>query len=495
MIDISGMTIVALQDAMDQGQITARGLVLYYLSRIAQIDQCKGGLNAVLEINPDALFIADMLDGERKRGQVRSTLHGMPIMLKDTINTADKMHTSAGSLALADNLAPYDAHVVTRLRRAGAIILAKTNMTEFANFMGENMPAGYSSRGGQVISPYNRDCTPSGSSTGSAVAVAARLCVAALGTENFGSINYPAQQNGIVGVKPTMGLVSRHGNLPTTNTLDVIGPMAGSVLDVAIVLGVIAGRDEHDPATWAQSEGQATDYTQFLDRDGLSGARIGIVPGKWEALTGRRQQAFDGLMSTLKDAGAAIVDVEDVSQIISESDIDPVFFNEFKSCMNAYLSTLRPDLTCTSVQQIIEFNQRHASQALRYGQPVLLHVQNKTSGSLTEPEYLASLAKRERAIHALDEIFDTHRVDALLCTQPEIVAPITGFPSMSIPIGSQENRIPIGAYWIAKRYDEATLLRIAYAAEALLDVSCVPEMLERLQSELAGCHGPVSTGI
>jgi len=483
MIDVQEMTIVALQDAMNQKQITARELVLFYMSRIAQIDQCERGLNAVLEISPDALFTADMLDKERENGRVRSLLHGIPIMLKDTINTADRMHTSAGSLALADNRAPYDAHVVTRLRHAGAIILGKTNMTEFANFMGENMPAGYSSRGGQVISPYNRDCTPSGSSTGSAVAVAARLCVAALGTENFGSINYPAQQNGIVGIKPTMGLVSRYGNVPTTNTLDVIGPMAGSVVDAAIVLGVIAGRDEHDPATWAQNEGESTDYTPFLDQDGLNGARIGIDRGKREALTGARQQAFNKLLSTLKDARATIVDVEDVSQIISESDIDPVFFYECKSCMNAYLATLRSDLTCTSVQEIIDFNQRHASQTLKYGQPILLHVQNNASGSLTEPEYLQSLAKRERAIRALDDTFDTYRVDAFLCTRPEIVAPITGFPSMSIPIGSHENRIPIGAYWIAKRYDEATLLRITFAAESLLGAKCVPEMLEQLQTE------------
>ena len=209
MIDLANIHILELQEAMNQQQISAREVALWCLSRIAKIDQCDGGLNAVLEINPDALFIADMLDAERQRGQVHSPLHGIPVMLKDTINTADRMHTSAGSLALAENLAPYDAHVVTRLRQAGAVILGKTNMTEFANFMGDHMPAGYSSRGGQVLSPLNRECSPSGSSTGSAVAVAARFCMAALGTENFGSINHPAQQNGIVGIKPTMGLVSR----------------------------------------------------------------------------------------------------------------------------------------------------------------------------------------------------------------------------------------------------------------------------------------------
>lgn len=476
MIDLRQMNIPVLQEAMDQEQITARELVLSCLSRIAQVDRGAEGLNAVLELNPDALFVADMLDAERKKGRVRGLLHGIPIMLKDTLNTADKMHTSAGSLALADNLAPYDAHVVTRLRRAGAIVLGKTNMTEFANFMGEHMPPGYSSRGGQVFSPYNRDCTPSGSSTGSAVAVAAGLCVAALGTENFGSINYPAQQNGVVGIKPTMGLVSRYGNIPTTYTLDIVGPLAGTVTDAAIVLAAIAGRDEQDPATWTLEAGETIDYVSRLDGEGLSAARIGICRGKWETLTGARKQAFEGLLSAVQGAGATMVEVGDVASLISENDIDPLFFYECKSAMNTYLATLRSDLACRSVQEIIDFNQRHAAQALKYGQPMLLHVQNKTSGALTEPEYLAALAKRERAIHTLDDLFATHQVEVLLCTQPEIVAPITGFPSLSIPIGCHEDGIPIGAYWIARRYDEATLLRVAHAAERLLQVKCVPAL-------------------
>jgi amidase len=478
MIDLIRADVPALQEAMQRGEITARKLALLYLERIAQIDQCEGGLNAVLELNPDALFIADALDAERAREHVRGPLHGIPIMLKDTINTADKMHTSAGSLALADNLAPYDAHVATRLRRAGAIILGKTNMTEFANFMGAHMPAGYSSRGGQVLSPYNRACSPSGSSTGSAVAVAARLCTATLGTENFGSINYPARANGIVGLKPTMGLVSRHGNLPTTYTLDIIGPMAASVKDAAILLEAIAGRDENDPATWTLDKDLSTDYRQALRSDGLRGARIGIHPARWEELTGANEAAFRTLLTALCDAGAEIVDVEDPSQYIREQEIDPLFFCECRSAMNAYLATMRPDLTCTSLQEIIEFNQRHASQALQYGQPVLLQAQNERSGTLTEPQYIEALAKREQAIQALDTLFDSQRVDVLLCTQPEFVAPVTGFPSMTLPIGTGGDGMPIGAYWIAQQYDETTMLRIAFAAERALNVQCVPEMLE-----------------
>ncbi len=472
MVQIRGASIEQLQQAMDQSEFTARELVLFYLAQIALIDHCTGGLNAVLEVNPEALFIADNLDEERKRGLLRGPLHGIPILLKDTMNTADKMHTSAGSLALADNLAPYDAHVAARLRRSGAILLGKANMTEFANYMGENMPPGYSSRGGQVLSPFNRDCTPSGSSTGSAVAVAAGLCAAALGTENFGSINYPAQQNGIVGMKPTLGLVSRFGNISTTYTLDTIGPMTGCVADAAILLSCIAGRDEADPSTWARGEETAPDYTRFLNPDGLRGARIGICQEQWAGLTGEEATAFNQMQSLISSAGAVVVDVADAAGLIGESDIDPVFFYECKSCMNAYFATLRPELTCTSLQEIIEFNQQHAAQALKYGQPMLLHAQDQTSGTLTEPEYLEALANRERAIHALDELFETSRVDVLLCTHPEIIAPITGFPSMTLPLGVHANRIPFGSYWIARRYEEGTLIKITGVVERLLELKC-----------------------
>ena len=458
-------TVIDLARAMADGVETSRGITEWYLDRIARLDRDGPGLNAVIEVNPDALAIADALDVERRARGPRGPLHGIPVLLKDNIETGDRMMTTAGSLALEGSVASEDSGVARRLRAAGAVILGKANLSEWANFRSTHSISGWSSRGGQTRNPYALDRNPCGSSSGSAVAVSADLCAVAVGTETDGSIICPAQANGIVGIKPTMGLVSRYGNVSTTYTLDTIGPMAGSVMDAAIVLGVIAGRDERDPATWTQNEDASTDYMSSLNRDGLNGARIGIHQGKWEALTGAKQQAFGKLLAILKDAGATIVDVEDVSQLISESDIDPVFFYECKSCMNAYLATLRSDLTCTSVQEIIEFNQRHASQALKYGQPMLLHVQNKTSGRLTEPEYLEALAKRERAICALDQMFDAHQLSVLLCTQPEIVAPITGFPSMSIPIGCHEDRIPIGAYWIARRYDETTLLRIAFVAD------------------------------
>jgi len=254
-------------------------------------------------------------------------------------------------------------------------------------------------------------------------------------------------------------------------------------MDAAILLGAIAGRDEHDPATWSLPVGRSTDYTQSLDPGGLSGARIGIHRARWEALTGATHHTFDRLLSALEDAGATIVEVEDASQLIRETEIDPLFFCEFKSAMNAYLATLRADLTCTSLQEIIEFNQQHAEQALKYGQPMLLLAQNERSGRLIEPEYLDALARRTDAIRALDNLLDgsggrTAPVDVLLCTQPEFVAPSTGFPSMTLPIGTQENQMPIGAYWIARRYDEPAMLRIAFAAERALGIQCMPGMLE-----------------
>jgi amidase len=470
------MTISQLQAAMGQVLLSARELVLYCLERIARLDRGKGGLNSVLEVNPEALFIADGLDAERARGKLRGPLHGIPILLKDTINTADSMHTSAGSLALANNLAPYDAHVAARLRAAGAILLGKANMTELANFMGERMPGGYSSRGGQVLSPYDPQASPYGSSSGSAVAVAARLCSAALGTENLGSIVYPAQQSGVVGLKPTLGLVSRHGNLSTTYSLDTIGPMAGCVMDAAIVLGAIAGRDEGDPSTWQQGDGPAPDYAAGLDGEGLRGARIGLPREGGEAACGAHALALARLHGVLREAGAQLIEVEELGPIIAETDVDPIFFCEHKSCLNAYLATLRPGQTCASLEEIIASNRDNPSRALRYGQPILLEVQGGTSGTQTEPAYLRALLRREEAIRRLDALFAQGQLDALLCPGPQIIAPATGFPSLTLPLGCDEKGMPMGCFWMARRYAEGTLLRLAYAVEARLGITCRPPL-------------------
>ncbi len=307
MFNIEEASINYLQDAMSKGEVTSRELVLLYLERIAKYDKSGPKLNSVLEINPDALFIADAMDHERETTGVRGPLHGIPVLLKDNINTHDKMHTSAGSVALADLYAPYDAFLVMKLRDAGAVILGKANMTEFANYMADGMPNGYSSRGGQVLNPYNAEKDPSGSSTGSAVAVSANLCTVAVGTETCGSIIGPAYMSGIVGIKPTVGLISRYGIIPISNSQDTAGPLARTVEDAAILLGELAGMDQNDPATWASRGRAYSDYTQFLDKNGLKGARIGICLNGFDRASSGEQKVISSAIDVMEKSKAVLV--------------------------------------------------------------------------------------------------------------------------------------------------------------------------------------------
>ncbi len=477
MLDPSYASIGDIHRSYAQGETTVRAVVLSYLSRIAAIDSCEGGLRSVLEINPDALFLADELDERLEKGEAMGPLFGIPILLKDNINTADRLHTSAGSVALADHHAPYDARIVAALRGAGAVILGKANMTEFANYMTrEDMPSGYSSRGGQVVNPYNREKTPSGSSSGSAVAVAAGLCAASVGTETAGSILSPAGQNGIVGIKPTMGLVGRSGIVPISSTHDTAGPMARTVWDASVLLGVLAGYDKRDPATWARAADAPEDYTQFLDAKGLHGMRIGINRSQMLddfVLSQEQKAGFDRLLATLAKSGATLVDRVDID---SNFAIGKIMRSEFKACMNYYLSTLGKSAGVKTLEDIVRYNQQHAAAALKYGQTILIDAQNNTSGNMTEPEYIEALAEREKAIAELNRLFDEHRIDVMLCETFTNIAPFTGFPSMTIPIGQREDKLPMDSYWIARRFDEKTLLRAAYAAEQALCVSLRPEL-------------------
>ena len=456
-------------------KLTVRSLVMAYLSRIAEIDKCKDGLNSVLETNPDVLFIADEFDERLKKGEEPRALFGIPVLLKDNVNTKDRLHTSAGSVALADNYAPYDAHIVKNLRQAGAVILGKANMTEFANFMTrENMPSGYSSRGGQVINPHKRDETPSGSSSGSGVATAAGLCTVSIGTETSGSIVSPAAYNGIVGIKPTMGLVGRSGIIPIASTLDTAGPMTRTVRDAAILLGAIAGHDPDDPATHTRDSAKVKDYLQCLDPNGLKGLSIGIDrfhETDESKLNEEGRNAFDNICKVLSNAGAVIKD--NVNLDYSPSSIKIMRY-EFKACMNYYLSTLSGNSSVKTLDGIIKFNQEHAAVALKYGQSLLLDCQNNTSGTMTETEYLQLLAEREKTIAAFDKIFDDNSIDVILCEGFPRIAPFTGFPSMSIPIGRRKDNLPIGSYWIARRFDEGILLKAAYAVEQLLGLNLQP---------------------
>lgn len=477
MLDFKFASIQEIHNAYKEKQITVRELVLFFLSEIAKIDKCSDGLNSVLEINPNGLFIADVLDKRLQEGEELTPLFGIPVLLKDNINTADRLHTSAGSLALSDNFVSYDAHIAERLRSAGAIILGKANMTEFANYMThEGMPSGYSSRGGQVINPYNRSKTPSGSSSGSAVAVAAGLCTVSIGTETSGSIISPAGQNGIIGIKPTLGLVGRSGIIPISGTHDTAGPMTRTVRDAAVLLSVIAGKDPMDVATHANPSGTPVDYTQYLSKDGLKGARIGVNRSqklKDFILSEEGKTAFDHLCKSLEDAGAVLVDNVNID---SDFSIGKIMRHEFKACMNYYLSTLQGSSKMKTLKDIIEYNQTNYSVALKYGQSILIDVENNTSGTMTEPEYIEALEERESTIAELDRLFDEHNIDIMLCETFTNIAPFTGFPSMTIPIGQRMDKLPIDSYWIARRFDETTLLKITYAAEQLLGIHLTPEL-------------------
>ena len=472
MFNVPQSSIQEIHSAYRGGKTTVTDVVLAFLSRIAETDSCENGLKSVIELNPDALFIAKSQDAQMQRGDPLPPLFGIPILLKDNINTRDRLRTTAGSLALAGNYAPYDAHIVTRLRQAGALIIGKANMTEFANYMTrENMPSGYSSRGGQVLNPYNRAESPSGSSSGSGVAVAAGLCTASIGTETSGSILSPAACNGIVGIKPTLGLVSRSGIVPISSTHDTAGPMTKTVRDAAVLLSVIAGPDPKDAATSQSIEGQ--DYTKYLDPNGLRGMKIGINRSqKLEnfSLKEEEKAAFDNLCKVVSEAGATLIDNVNIDSNFS---MGKTFLNEFKACMNYYLSTLGESSKMKTLKDIIGFNQANAAAALKYGQSILLDAENNTSGTMTEPEYIEALLDREKTIAELDRLFDDNGIDVMLCETFTNIAPFTGFPAMSVPIGQRENKVPIGSYWIARRFDEATLIKAAYAVEQVLNVEMI----------------------
>lgn len=465
-------TIPQLHSAFLENRLTVRELVMVFLSRIAEIDQCENGLHAVIEINPDVLFIADNLDNKLQSGNKIGALFGIPILLKDNINTGDKLHTSAGSVALQNNYTPYDAHAVKKLREADAVILGKANMTEFANFMTDGeMPDGYSSRGGQVINPYNKEKTCGGSSSGSAVAVAAGLCTVAIGTETSGSIIAPASQNGIVGIKPTLGLVGRSGIIPISNTFDTLGPMARTVEDATIVLNVISGIDPDDVATY-KHQGKSDG---FYKKDALDGLKIGIYRPemKQSIALEENKSRFDHVCQLLLNKGAILKDNIDINL---DFNIWHITRSEFKAGINYYLSTLKDKTDVKTLNDIISYNEAHAELALKYGQSNLIYIENNTSGNMTEPEYLHELFKRESVISEFDNIFAKHGIEFILCeTYNNIIAPYTGFPSMTLPIGQRKDKLPIDCYLMARRYDEANMLKVAYEIEQLLGLSLRPE--------------------
>ncbi|QWU17096.1 amidase [Paenibacillus sophorae] len=467
--EIVETTIAKIQAALDSGEITSRQLLLMYLERIADHDKNGLTVGSVIEINPDALFIADAMDAERAILSARGPLHGVPVMLKDNINTGDKMHTSAGSLALADSFAGEDAFIVSRLRDAGAVILGKTNMTEFANFMTTGMPSGYSSRGGQTLNPYNISKPTGGSSSGSAVAVACNFCAVSVGTETSGSILNPASLGSVVGIKPTVGLLSRSGILPLSNSQDTAGPIARTVRDAVLLLNAMLGPDETDAATGASLGKTHGDYTGFLDGNGLQGARIGIPRDYYfEEVGDERLALYEVAVRLMKDQGAVIVDPADVP---TARDIrySSVVLNEFKNSLNAYLAKLGPGAPMRTLKDIIAFNHAHPMETLRYGQSTLLDAEYRTSGTLTEPQYLRDRAADLRLCkdEGIDAVMREHRLDALLFPADfgSRIMARAGYPSIVVPAGYTPDGEPFGVTFAGMAFTEPVLIRLAYAFE------------------------------
>lgn len=464
------LTIKDIQRAMEEGEITSKELVMYYLYRIAKYDQDGPKINSILEINPDAIFIAEALDHERKTKGSRGPLHGIPVLLKDNIETNDSMHTSAGTIALENHISNKDAYLVEKLRQAGAVIFGKTNMTELANGMSYEMWAGYSSRGGQVLNPYgDANLFVGGSSSGSAVAVAANFTVLSVGSETDASILSPAIQNSVVGIKPTVGLISRTGIIPFTYSQDTAGPMARSVTDATILLGALTGVDKFDIATH-KSEGRSKeDYTIYLDSKGLKGAKIGVFNKASKDFYESEEydkKLFENAIEILRIEGAHIKDIE-----ISSFHRDwkrMVLFSEMKHSLDNYLSKLPSHYPVHSISELIQFNMLNSERALKYGQNKL-ELMDGYPNTLRNPEYLNSRLEdlyfsQEMGI---DYVLKKYELDAILFPSyiGSTICAKAGYPSIAVPAGYKETGKPFGITFAGTAFSEGVLIKIAYAFE------------------------------
>jgi amidase len=496
--ELDEMTVIDLQDGMTSGRFTAHSITEKYLARIEAIDKHGPAINSVLEVNPDALSIAKALDKERKQKHIRGPLHGIPVLIKDNIDTSDRMMTTAGSLALVGSRPPKDSMVAQKLREAGAIILGKTNLSEWANIRSNQSTSGWSARGGQTKNPYVLDRNPCGSSSGSGSGVSANLCAIAIGTETDGSIVCPASANGVVGLKPTVGLVSRSGIIPISHSQDTAGPLCRTVRDAVILLGALTGVDEEDKAT-SESRGKSyADYTQFLVADGLRGARIGVVRGTFGF-----NAAVDALMGTalelLKSQGAVLVDPAEIETRgkFDESE-STVFMYELKADLNAYLARLGPRAPVHTLQEIIEFNEKHREQEMPYfGQELFL--KSELKGPLTSQEYLDALKKNHQLARTegIDAVMDKHKLDALVgptggpAWLTDLVAgdhfgggssstaAVAGYPNISVPAGDAFG-LPVGISFFGRAWSESVLIRLAYAYEQASKLRKAPQFLPTL---------------
>jgi len=479
--ELSEITIAELQQGLQSGKYSSVKLAELYLTRISEIDQGRHDLKSVIEVNPDALLLAEQMDKERKQGKLRGPLHGIPILIKDNIDTADKMHTTAGSIALADHIANKDAFVVTQLRKAGALIIGKTNLSEWANFRSTRSSSGWSSRGGQTRNPYVINRSPCGSSSGSAVAVSANLCAVAVGTETDGSVIAPASFCGIVGIKPTVGLVSRSGIIPISATQDTAGPMTRTVADAAILLNAMVGVDPTDSVTLNAKDKIAKDYTSFLDKNALKGKRIGVeqsfLKGRQEEVVALYQKTID----QLKELGATIVPVELVKETgpLGEAEFQVLLY-EFKDGLNKYLSSVKKGVK--SMGELIEFNKKQADKAMPYFKQELVEMSN-AKGDLKSSEYLQAVAKSTSARALIDRILKTNQLDAIVGTSygpahcidwvngdddPGFYfcppAAMAGYPHITVPMGDIHG-LPVGLSFIASAFEEGKIIGLAYAYE------------------------------
>ena len=480
--ELDEITVAELQEGMRSGKFTSRGLASGYLARIAEIDKAGPSLNAVIELNPEVLAIADQLDAERKSKGPRGPLHGIPILIKDNIGTADRMRTSAGSLALAGFTPARDSAVARQLRKAGALILGKTNLSEWANFRSSHSSSGWSGRGGQTHNPYATDRNPCGSSSGSGAAVSANLCAIAIGTETDGSIVCPSSANGTVGIKPTVGLISRAGIIPVSHNQDTAGPMCRTVADAAVLLGALAGADPADTATAASSGKIPADYARFLDPKGLHGARIGVLRKTFD-FSESVAPVFNAALDAMRDASAVLVDIEIASLGKFDDSEFTAMLYDFKADLNAYLAAAGPKILVNSLKELIVFNERNRDTEMPYfGQDLFEKAEAK--GPLTEKAYLDAHAKNHRLARTegIDAAMDKHKLDAIVAPTAgpswltdhidgdhdtggtSSLAAVAGYPNIHVPAGFVFG-MPIGVSFFGRAWSEPQLIRIAYSFE------------------------------
>ena len=485
---IEEKTIPQLLALMEDGTVTSEEIVNAYLERIAKIDKAGPMLNSVKEINPDLIALARVRDAQRKKGEIVGPLHGLPIILKDNIDSGEKMHTTAGSIALKDHYASEDAFVVKKLKEAGAIIMGKANLTEWANFIAIGMRNGHSSVAGDVLSCYGPgkfDCA--GSSSGPAVATGANLVPCAIGTETSGSIIMPATMASCVGIKPSIGLISRTGIIPLAFTQDTAGPICRTVEEAALMLGFMVGEDEADPITYFAREWEGHDYTQYLDADGLKGAKLGFLRKVyWDRLDEQGEEIITNALEILKGAGAEILDpvpeflAADMAPVLISTkgglDIN-VLYHEFKVALNAYLGKVEPHLPVHNLTELMEYNLANKEVALKYGQ-AHLEISDKTDGSLASADYFNSRLQDERVCGAesIDKALDDYGLDALVYPNyyAQTVAARAGYASITVPAGYTDSVGPISITFVGRKFDEPKLIKLAYAYEQASKIRKAP---------------------